>query len=80
MTDDILTTMELILNKVDVSLLSAFCLHMFIFLRILKPELLKLHISHYTEICEFVSYSCSESSQIPFVSYSAKLSLSLSSL
>lgn len=41
MTDDILTTMELILNKVDVSLLatSAFCLHnVYFLLRILKPE------------------------------------------
>ena len=40
MTDDILTTMELILNKVDVSLMatSAFCLHIFISFKDLKAN------------------------------------------
>lgn len=82
MTDDILTTMELILNKVDVSLMatSAFCLHIFVSSTDFKTSsCLKSYISiiqksvNLRSVCVIITFGIFT---VPLVSYSAKLSLS----
>ena len=80
MTDDILTTMELILNKVDVSFMasSALCLHIFISFKNLMASLcLKFYVSiiqkyvNLRSICVIITFGIFTA---PPVSYLAKLS------
>ena len=77
-TDDILTTMELILNKVDVSFMasSALCLHIFISFKNLMTSL-KSYISiiqkyvNMRSVCVIITFGIFTAS---LVSYLAKLS------